>query len=132
MNKTTKIIRIILQVILSLAFLAAGFAKLTGSTDEVAMFSALHLDSTLIAIGVLEIIIPIMLWFKKTRSAAILLISATLGAAIAETISLSMGTLSGAIVPAVILVISWIVFAIDQHGCNCSCEICKDCVAKAK
>lgn len=98
----------------SAALLAAGFAKLTGNADEVALFSTLHLESTMIAIGVLEILVPVMLWFKKTRSAAILLATAILGAAFAETISLSMGVTPGAIAPAIVLLLAWIIFALDR------------------
>ncbi len=112
MNKTTKIIRIVLQVLVSAAFLGAAAAKLLRNPDELALFTAVHLDSTLIAIGILELIIPIMLWFRKTRVLAILLASAVLGAAFAETISVGMA--SEVIAPGLVLLFSWAIYFLER------------------
>ena len=90
MKKSTKVLRIIFLVIISFSFLAAGLAKLAGSAQETAMFSMVHLQSTLVIIGVLELLIAIGVWWKKTRTLAILFATAILGAAVAETISIGM------------------------------------------
>jgi len=114
MNKTTKIIRIVLQVLVSAAFIGAGVAKLLKNADEVALFTSVHLNSTLIAIGVLELLIAIMVWFRKTRTIVVLLGSAVLGAAFAETISVGMA--SEVIAPGLVLLFTWAIYFLDHQS----------------
>jgi hypothetical protein len=117
MKKSTKIVRIVLQVLVSLAFLAAGFAKVTANAGEVALFSSVHLESTLMAIGALEILVAIGLWFRNTRTVAVLFGTAILGAAFAETISVGMA--SAVIAPGLVLLFTWALFVVDHcHSTN--------------
>ncbi len=113
MKKSTKIVRTVLLILVSFAFLAGGVTKFIGG-QEAAMFASLHLESTLAIIGMLELLIVAGLWLKKTRTAAILLGTAILGAAIAETITLSLGMTPEIIAPGIILVATWVIFAIDH------------------
>jgi hypothetical protein len=114
MKKSTKIIRSILQAIVSLIFLMAAYGKLSKSTTELSLFSAVHLGSTLVAIGVIELLIAIMVWSSKTRDLAILLATAVLGAAFAEVITFGMPT--EVLAPGVVLLLVWAIFAIDHHN----------------
>jgi len=129
MKKSTKIFLIVLQVFISIAFLAGAFGKLTNNPMEVEMFSTLHLSSTLMILGVIEALVAIMLWFKSTRTFAVLLGTAVLGGAVAE--SISFGGMTAALAPAVILAVLWLYYMIGNCGCHCTCEACKNCtVAK--
>ncbi|MES2225106.1 MAG: DoxX family protein [Patescibacteria group bacterium] len=120
MKNKHKIIRIVLQVLLSLSFLAGGVSKLMGSADQVTSFAALHLETTLVAIGLLEVLIAIAVWCKQTRTIAILFATAIMGAAVAATISLSQGINAMVIVPGAILLMGWAILSLDR----CSCENC--------
>lgn len=86
-TKTKKIIRWVLTGILTLQFLAAGFAKLTGSWDV--MFEAWgYASSFAYVIGVLEILAIAGLYFVISRKWAVFLIIAImLGAAYTHIVS---------------------------------------------
>lgn len=130
MKKSTKIFRTICLLIFTVGILSAGFLKLIGNVQEVQMFSAVHLESTIIIIGILEVLVAAGVWWKKTRTLATLFGTAIMGAAVAETISLGMP--SEIIAPGIILLLLWTVFFIDHCGCHCDCAACKNCSVNPK
>jgi putative effector of murein hydrolase LrgA (UPF0299 family) len=131
MKKSTKIFRTVLLVLVTLSFLMAGVMKLISNSTEVAMFAAVNLSSALMIIGALEVLVAMMLWWKKTRTFAILLGTAIMGAAVAETISI--GAPGEIIAPGIVLLCTWAVFFIDHCGCcHCNCDACKNCMKKNK
>lgn len=107
MKKSNRVIRIVLQVILSIIFVMAAFAKLSGNPMETALFASVHLEHVRVLIGILEVLVVIGLWIRATRRLAAVLGIAIMGGAVA--ISLSIGQTYGALIPAIIIVLLWIV-----------------------
>jgi len=113
MKKSIRVLRTILIVLASLAFLMAGMLKLIGNATEVIMFTKAHLTSMLSVIGLIEVLVAVMLWWRKTRDLATLLGTAIMGAAFAEVITL--GAPMEVLSPGIILLLLWAIFAIDHH-----------------
>lgn len=133
MKKSKRVIRIVLQVILSIIFVMAAFAKLSGNATEAALFASVHLEHVRILIGVLELLVVLGLWFRVTRRCASVLGIAIMGGAVA--ISLSIGQTYGALIPATVIVLLWIVGK-GHHGkkgmCECGCAACANCTGPTK
>ena len=116
MNKTAIVIRTILLIIISAAFLMSAYGKFTADPTTVQMFEALDLAAFRNALGIIEVIIVLALWWRRTRMIGTLIASAYLGGAIAS--DLSLGGIG--IVPALVLGMTWISLKLSRraHGCH--------------
>ena len=123
--KASHIIKVILSAILSILFLLSAYVALSSSEVSLSVFEKLHLLAYKNALGVIDIIIALSLWNKKTRSIGILVGTAYLGGAIAS--ELSSG--STGVIPAILLIILWVMYKIDLRK-KCSCGVCDTCVIK--
>ena len=132
MKKSRKIIRIILLVLVSVAFLMSAFGKLSGSEQEIGLFTALNLPDFRVAAGLINIIIVLTLWWRPTRNIGTLIASSYLGAAILASLMLAP---ESAFIPGLVLLAVWVVakfshpchYCSDQNHCHCNCETCKTC-----
>ena len=88
------------RVLLTIAFVMAGGAKLAGAAEMVAVFDAIGVGQWFRYLtGIIEVGGAAMLWYKPTRVLGALLLGATMvGAVIAHVLILGPSTL-----PAIIL-----------------------------
>ncbi|SFR99910.1 DoxX family protein [Yoonia litorea] len=95
-----KYVPIVARVLLTIAFVMAGGAKLAGAAQMVDVFEAIGLGQWFRYLtGVIEVGGAAMLWYKPTRILGALLLGATMvGAIIAHVLVLGPSTL-----PAIIL-----------------------------
>lgn len=111
----------ILIILLSLIFAMSAYSKFSSNESIVEMLTKLNLVDYKNALGVIDIIIALSLWTKKTRSIGIMIGTAYLGGAIASEFSLG-GT---GLVPALCILALWVIQKIDLWDCNCGkCETC--------
>jgi hypothetical protein len=123
--KASRIIKFAFISIISIILLLSAYVALNSSEASISLFQKLHLLTYKNALGLIDIIIALALWSKKTRDIGILIGSAYLGGAIASELS-SGGT---AVMPAILLLMLWIIHKIDLRK-KCSCGVCDTCVVK--
>ena len=95
-----KYVPLVARVLLTIAFVMAGGAKLAGAAEMVAVFDAIGVGQWFRYLtGIIEVGGAAMLWYKPTRVLGALLLGATMvGAVIAHVLILGPSTL-----PAIIL-----------------------------
>jgi len=89
-----KYVPLVARVLLTIAFVAAGGAKLAGATQMVAIFEAIGQGQWFRYLtGIIEVGGAAMLWYKPTRILGALLLGATMvGAVIAHVLILGPPT----------------------------------------
>ncbi len=103
-----------IKVLLTLAFIAAGLAKLAGVEMMVAIFDAIGVGQWFrYATGIIEVVAPILLWIKGREAfGAALLVVTMIGAVVAH-----LAILGPSAVPALVLgVLSAIVLWHHKDG----------------
>lgn len=95
-----KYVPLVARVLLTIAFVMAGGAKLAGAAEMVAVFDAIGVGQWFRYLtGIIEVGGAAMLWYKPTRVLGALLLGATMvGAVIAHVLILGPSTL-----PAIVL-----------------------------
>ena len=95
-----KYVPLVARVLLTIAFVMAGGAKLAGAAEMVAVFDAIGVGQWFRYLtGIIEVGGAAMLWYKPTRILGALLLGATMvGAVIAHVLILGPSTL-----PAIVL-----------------------------
>ena len=134
MKKTVTLVRRLVLVLVSIIFIWSAYEKFVPNDMTISMFNAMHLESFRVALGVIELVITAALWWRPTRTVGVLIASAYLGGAIAETFSAGMLP----VFPAVILLALWVLKKLswyechnctEKGHCHCPCDGCKDCTA---
>jgi hypothetical protein len=110
MSKTTRIISIVLQGLVSAMMVLSAFMKLTHAEALVEGFKKIGLADFITAIGLIELTAVILLWIPKTKKVGFLLICSYLGGAI--VIELGGGHFPTA---AVLLTIYWIAMFLRER-----------------
>ena len=102
----------LLIIILSALLLTGAYAKFTGSTETMYLFTRLHLVQFVKAFGIIELILLVTLWWRPTRMISTLIMSAYFGAGVIMLLSLNESPLA----PFITLLIVWIIFRILGRG----------------